>query len=116
VRPARELRARQRTTLAALGTAEYLGPDPGAAALYDVALLSAMYGMFGGFLHGAALVQAGDGSSGLAARLAALARRWLAAMSAALPCLAEEVDTGMYARRRTCRGCARLRGAGERPG
>ena len=39
-----------------LGRTEYLGSDPGAAALYDLALLPAMYGMFGGTLTGIALL------------------------------------------------------------
>lgn len=31
-----------------IGTPHYVGPDPGAAALYDLAALSAMYGLFAG--------------------------------------------------------------------
>lgn len=34
--------------LSVFGRVDYLGPDPGAASLYDLALLSGMYGMFGG--------------------------------------------------------------------
>jgi hypothetical protein len=39
-----------------LGTTMYLGADAGRASLYDIALLSAMYGMFGGFFHAIAMV------------------------------------------------------------
>jgi len=37
------------------GTA-YLGEDPGLASLYDVAVLSLMWSVLNGFLHGAALL------------------------------------------------------------
>jgi 3-hydroxyisobutyrate dehydrogenase-like beta-hydroxyacid dehydrogenase len=42
-------------TLEVLASARFLGADPGAAALVDIALLSAMYGMFGGAWHAFAL-------------------------------------------------------------
>lgn len=42
-------------TLESLGTARFLGAEPGEAALVDIALLSAMYGMFGGASHAFAL-------------------------------------------------------------
>ena len=41
--------------LTELGEARFVGEDPGRAALYDLALLSAMYGMFGGIDHALAL-------------------------------------------------------------
>lgn len=47
----------QRPTLEALGNAHHLGTDPGFAALHDIALLSGMYGLFGGFLNAAGLVR-----------------------------------------------------------
>lgn len=37
-----------------LGSARYLGEDPGLASLHDLALLAGMYGLFGGFLHAVA--------------------------------------------------------------
>ncbi|MBB3038313.1 NAD(P)-dependent oxidoreductase [Hoyosella altamirensis] len=46
----------RRETLAALGTPIYLGSDFGLAAAYDIALLSAMYGMFAGARHATELV------------------------------------------------------------
>jgi 3-hydroxyisobutyrate dehydrogenase-like beta-hydroxyacid dehydrogenase len=38
------------------GGPEYFGTDAGMASLYDLALLSGMYSMFAGMLHGAAMV------------------------------------------------------------
>lgn len=46
--------------LAKLGEARFLGEDPGRASLYDLALLSAMYGMFGGIDHALALGASAD--------------------------------------------------------
>ncbi|WP_163506292.1 NAD(P)-dependent oxidoreductase [Fodinicola acaciae] len=46
---------RHATTLSLLGRSRFLGTDPGEAALVDLALLSAMYGMFGGVWHAFAL-------------------------------------------------------------
>lgn len=46
------------------GAPEYFGDDAGMASLYDVALLSGMYVMFAGVLHGAAMV----GASGVPAK------------------------------------------------
>ncbi|MGC5009614.1 NAD(P)-dependent oxidoreductase [Streptosporangium sp. DT93] len=75
----------------ALGTAMYLGPDPGRAPLYDVALLSAMYGMFGGFFHAVALA----GSEGVpAAEFTPLVVSWLGAMTTSLPGMAKAIDSG----------------------
>ncbi|MFB4316383.1 NAD(P)-binding domain-containing protein [Actinomadura sp. 21ATH] len=47
---------RHRETLGALGGARFLGEEPGLAALYDLALLSAMYGMASGVRHAQAMV------------------------------------------------------------
>ncbi|MET9063548.1 NAD(P)-dependent oxidoreductase [Streptosporangium sandarakinum] len=78
-------------TLGALGRAMYLGEDAGRAALYDIALLSAMYGMFGGFFHALALT----GSEKVpATEFAPLVAPWLTAMMAAFPQMAEAVDSG----------------------
>lgn len=48
-------------TLAVLATPHYLGTDAGDAALYDTALLIAMYGAFGGFIQALAMVDARSG-------------------------------------------------------
>lgn len=76
------------------GESSYFGSDAGMASLWDLALLSGMYLMFAGFLHGAAMV----GSEGVPAReLAARATPFLAAMTGALSQIAEVVDTADYA-------------------
>jgi 3-hydroxyisobutyrate dehydrogenase-like beta-hydroxyacid dehydrogenase len=82
-----------RRTLAALGTARYLGADPGLAALHDIALLSAMYGMYGGFLHAVSLVRT-EGIT--AAELMPLLQPWLLAMLPALAKTGEQIDSGNY--------------------
>lgn len=64
-----------RPMLEVWGEARFLGTEPGAAALYDLALLAAMYGMFGVY-HALAMTR-GDA--------APLLKPWLEAMLAALP-------------------------------
>lgn len=84
----------QEETLAALGAANYLGSDPGRAALYDLALLSAMYGMFGGYLHAAALL----GSERVpAGEFTPMVVAWLQAMLTSLPAMAAALDSGDHA-------------------
>lgn len=68
--------------LAALGEARFLGADPGRAALYDLALLSAMYGMFGGIDHALALGASADVPE---AELRPMLYDWLRAMLSAVP-------------------------------
>ena len=46
-----------KVVLERLGRAQFLGTDPALAPLYDLSLLSGMYGVFSGFLHATALVQ-----------------------------------------------------------
>ncbi|BCI55722.1 oxidoreductase [Mycolicibacterium litorale] len=75
------------------GDAEYFGEDPGLASLHDLALLSAMYVMFAGFFHGAAMV-ATAGTS--AKEFARRATAWLAAVLPALAEYAEIIDGGDY--------------------
>jgi 3-hydroxyisobutyrate dehydrogenase-like beta-hydroxyacid dehydrogenase len=80
--------------LASLGASRYLGADPGLASLYDLALLSAMYGMLGGFLHAVALA----GTEQVAAtELTSLVVPWLDAMAADLPHLAGRIEAGDFA-------------------
>lgn len=78
-----------RTALGALGTVRFVGADPGAAALYDTAMLGAMYAMFAGFAQGGRLVRTGGGT---AAHLAELLTPFLQAMTASFPVHALEVD------------------------
>lgn len=76
-----------------LGTGKYLGSDAGLAALYDLALLSGMWGMFAGALHAVAVV----GTEKVEAReFMALLIPWINAMMGGLSSLAEQVDTGDY--------------------
>ncbi|MBF6291624.1 NAD(P)-dependent oxidoreductase [Nocardia farcinica] len=84
---------RHRTALELLGRADYFGADAGLAALVDFALLSAMYAMYGGFFHGAALV----GSAGISATdFAGRAGAWLTAMAQLLPRYGAVIDGGDY--------------------
>ncbi len=81
--------------LAAFGQSHYLGEDPILAAVSDLALLSAMYGLFGGYLHATALA----GSVGFTAKqFLPLVEPWLATMMTALPDYAERIDSGDHAR------------------
>lgn len=80
-----------RAPLERLAAVHYAGPDPGMAALQDVALLSAMYGLFGGMAHAFALT----GRAGLPAReFAGTLTEWLSAMAAQAPAFAEQLDAG----------------------
>lgn len=84
---------RYRPTLDLLGTSRWFGADAGLASLYDLALLSGMYTMFAGFLHGAAMV----GTAGVsAAEFAESAGDWMRAMTTSLPYAAQFVDSGDY--------------------
>jgi 3-hydroxyisobutyrate dehydrogenase-like beta-hydroxyacid dehydrogenase len=75
------------------GTSTYLGEDAGLASLYDLALLSGMYVMFAGFLHGAAMVA----PAGItASEFAKAAAPWLTAMTGGFQGYAEVVDGGDY--------------------
>ncbi|MDF2963958.1 MAG: 6-phosphogluconate dehydrogenase [Paenibacillus sp.] len=78
-----------RPTLERLGAVKYLGDNPGLASLYDLALLSAMYGMFGGFFHAVAMVRSEQIQ---AEAFTSLVVPWLQAMSASLPRMAQAVD------------------------
>ncbi|MBM7172178.1 NAD(P)-dependent oxidoreductase [Streptomyces sp. G44] len=83
-----------RPTLAALADTKWVGKDPGAAALYDLSLLTGMYGMVMGVVQAYALI----GSGGVAAReFAPLLRDWVNAMTDGLvPGMAEALDSGQH--------------------
>lgn len=72
------------------GRAEYVGADPGAAAMYDTALLGTMYAMFAGFAQGGRMVRSAGGS---ADHLASLAAPFLSAMTAGFDEAAAGIDT-----------------------
>ncbi|MEV6835432.1 NAD(P)-binding domain-containing protein [Streptomyces sp. NPDC051133] len=67
-----------RDTLAVPAGTRYVGADPGLAALYDVALLSAMYGMFAGVTHAFALMRGEEVAPG---EFADVLVPWLQAMA-----------------------------------
>ncbi|EIV91443.1 beta-hydroxyacid dehydrogenase, 3-hydroxyisobutyrate dehydrogenase [Frankia sp. QA3] len=80
-------------TLAVPLDPRYVGADPGLAALHDVALLSAMTGMFAGISHAFALIRA----AGVPARpFAPLLVEWLRAMATSASATAEHLDSGDY--------------------
>ncbi|MDH6627602.1 3-hydroxyisobutyrate dehydrogenase-like beta-hydroxyacid dehydrogenase [Streptomyces sp. LBL] len=82
-----------RDTLAAPAGATYVGADPGFAALHDVALLSAMSGMFAGITHAFALIRRED----IAPKdFAPLLVSWLTAMAPMAYGAAERLDSGDY--------------------
>lgn len=84
---------RHRDILDVWGTSTYLGSDPGLASLYDLALLSAMYVMFAGYVQGAALVRtAGVTATDFADRAAA----WISAMTGGLAGFGRVIDGGDY--------------------
>ncbi|MBB1157476.1 NAD(P)-dependent oxidoreductase [Amycolatopsis dendrobii] len=77
------------------GGSNYVGEDPGLAALHDLALLSGMYGQFIGVLQAYALIR----SEGLSAvEFAPLLGGWLTAMSNFVQEAAVEADSGDYTR------------------
>lgn len=82
-----------RPTLSALGGTKWVGTDPGRAALYDVALLTGMYGMFTGVIQAYALIRTENIP---ATDLSELLVPWVSAMLAGAPALAEAVDSGRH--------------------
>jgi 3-hydroxyisobutyrate dehydrogenase-like beta-hydroxyacid dehydrogenase len=85
---------RHRETLETWATTVYDGEDAGMASLFDLAMLSGMYSMFAGFLHGVAMLAA----AGVPARqFAERAAAFSAAMTQTFGGLAEVVDGGDYA-------------------
>jgi hypothetical protein len=89
----RDLFDAHRDALGVPAAARYVGADPGLAALHDVALLSAMDGMFAGVAHAFALIRserlpAGD--------VAPLLVEWLTAMLPSVYRTAEQLDRADY--------------------
>ncbi|WP_037855546.1 NAD(P)-dependent oxidoreductase [Streptomyces sp. NRRL S-340] len=89
----RELIEWHRETLSVPAGTTYVGEDAGFAALHDVALLSAMYGMFAGAAHAFALIRKED-IDPLA--FAPLLADWLAAMAPAVHETAARLRSGDY--------------------
>ncbi|MEU5885602.1 NAD(P)-binding domain-containing protein [Streptomyces sp. NPDC047461] len=82
-----------RATLAVPAATTYVGADPGFAALHDVALLSAMDGMFAGITHAFALIHSEDIAPKDFAQLLA---EWLTAMTFMVHKAADQVASGDY--------------------
>lgn len=78
-----------RPLLEVFGEARFLGSDPGRAALYDLALLSGMYGMFGGVYHALALTASED------LDVRPMLKAWLSAMLAVLPDGEDSADSSL---------------------
>lgn len=82
-----------RTTLAVLGGTRWTGTDPGLAALYDLGLLTGMYGMFAGVLQALALVRTEKVG---AEEYAELLVPWITAMLGIVPEIARDIDSGNH--------------------
>ncbi|WP_121746908.1 NAD(P)-binding domain-containing protein [Streptomyces sp. E2N166] len=88
-----ELFEEHRETLAVPAATRYVGEDAGFAALHDVALLSAMSGMFAGITHAFALI----GPEDIAPKdFAPLLVSWLGAMTGSVHLAAEQLESGDY--------------------
>jgi 3-hydroxyisobutyrate dehydrogenase-like beta-hydroxyacid dehydrogenase len=86
--------AEHRGLLDRWGESTFFGADAGLAPLYDMAMLTGMYTMFAGFLHGAAMLAA-EGVP--AAEFAERQAPFLAAMTGGLAGYATTVDSQDYA-------------------
>lgn len=91
---AEEAFQQQEKVLTAFGAARYLGTKPGSAALHDLAMLTGMYGMLGGFAHAAALVRT-EGVN-VTDFTESLLIPWLRGMFPALVDMAGQIDSGDY--------------------
>ncbi|MFI1722602.1 NAD(P)-dependent oxidoreductase [Streptomyces sp. NPDC020489] len=89
----RELFEEHEQTLRVPAGTRYVGEDAGFAALHDVALLSAMYGMFAGAAHAFALIRKEDVDP---ATFAPLLADWLVAMAPAVHQTADQLRSGDY--------------------
>jgi 3-hydroxyisobutyrate dehydrogenase-like beta-hydroxyacid dehydrogenase len=83
---------RHASDLAAVARPQYVGRDAGLAALQDIALLSAMYGMFGGVTHALALVDSEKVSP--TAFTSELLVPWLTAMLGTAARIAQDLEYG----------------------
>ena len=81
-------------TLQHLAASHFLGSDPSAAELWDIALLGSSYAALTGFLHSVALL---DTAGVAASRFVPLVTAWLQGMLAFMPELADEIEAGNYA-------------------
>ncbi|MFE2944027.1 NAD(P)-dependent oxidoreductase [Streptomyces sp. NPDC059255] len=89
-----ELFEAHRTALAVPAGTRFTGENPGHAALQDVALLSGMYGMVAGAAHAFALVRGEKDIS--PSEFAPLLAEWVVAMSAMIPQIGRQLESGDY--------------------
>ncbi|QKW32710.1 NAD(P)-dependent oxidoreductase [Actinomadura sp. NAK00032] len=87
-----ELFAEHRDALGVPAAAKYVGQDAGSAALHDVALLSAMTGMFAGMAHAFALTRGATSPR----EFAPLLIEWLTAMAGGADGMAAHLESGDY--------------------
>lgn len=81
-----------------LGRIKYVGEDPGAAALYDLALLSGMYGMLGGALTAIALLSKTSNSHHEPSRVVeASLIPWMQALLPSLTSIARHIEVEDFA-------------------
>ncbi|MEV4093062.1 NAD(P)-dependent oxidoreductase [Streptosporangium saharense] len=92
----RDLFDEHRDTLAVPAHPVYVGEDAGYAALHDVALLSAMTGMFAGIAHAFALLRREKGIS--PKEFAPMLAGWLTAMTSSAYGTADQLESGDYTR------------------
>ncbi|WP_425547163.1 NAD(P)-dependent oxidoreductase [Actinocorallia aurantiaca] len=90
----RALFERHRELLEVPAGAKFVGEDAGHAALHDIALLSAMTGMFAGITHAFALVHEEKDLD--RAELASLLVEWLGAMAGSAHEIADQLASGDY--------------------
>ncbi len=82
------------STLRSLGAGTaYLGADHGLPALYDMAMLSVMWSVLNGFLHGAALLGTAHVD---AATLASFMNQGIGALTEWVAAYADQIDAGKY--------------------
>ncbi|KAF9186659.1 hypothetical protein BGZ51_009344 [Haplosporangium sp. Z 767] len=79
--------------LAILGAGKFLGTDAGVASLYDLALLSGMYGLLSGFIHATSLVRFENQTM---TEFMTLLGPWLSNMVKYLDIMAKQIDEGDY--------------------
>ncbi|KAG0020385.1 hypothetical protein BGZ81_009363 [Podila clonocystis] len=87
--------------LSILGASRHLDTDIGTASLYDLALLSGMYGLFTGFTHAVSLVRSQPGKDKKAIDVrdfvGSLLIPWLSNMNQYSNFLAQQIDENDYA-------------------
>ncbi|UAK32168.1 NAD(P)-dependent oxidoreductase [Nocardia asteroides] len=89
-----ELFARHEPLLGQLGSATYLGPNPGTAALYDVAMLNFAWATLVGYLYSAALLRTAEVR---AASTAPLLNHWMSTtIASVIADYAQQIDNGRY--------------------